>query len=98
MDGGTVAAVRITLQLTRSAARSLRGLDAPSDASRALAARAQGLGLTLRPQHARANDGPLANFFVAELRDAQRADAALEAFRGDPSVDGAWIAPEDELP
>lgn len=89
--------MRITLQITASVARSLRGLDAPTDASRSLSARASSLGLTLRPQHARVADGPLARFFVAET-EAARANAALERLRADASVEGAWIAPEDELP
>lgn len=87
--------MRITLQLVPSVARSLRGLDAPTDASRALTRRAQSLGLTLHPQHARALEGPLAGFFVAEARDA---NAALEGLRADPSVEGAWITPKEALP
>lgn len=90
--------MRITLQLTRSVARSLRGVDVPCDASRSLSARARALGLTLRPQHAHASDGPLADFFVADVLDARQAASTLDVLRVDPSVEGAWIAPEEELP
>ena len=70
--------MRITVTVTPPVARSLRGLDPPSAASRALTARAAAAGVTLAPQH------PLA--------------AALAALRADPSVEGAWTTPAEELP
>jgi hypothetical protein len=90
--------VPITVQVTAPVARALRGLDAPSAASRALADRAAALGVTLRPQHARATDAPLVGFFAAAVRDAARVEATLALLRDDPSVEGAWQTPDDQLP
>lgn len=84
-----------TLQLTDDVARVLRGVAPPTDASRALVARAARLGLTLRPQHPSANAVPLASYFVA---DGAVTEATLDALREDPSVLGAWTTPAEALP
>jgi hypothetical protein len=90
--------VRITVTVTSPVARSLRGLDAPSAASRALTARAAAAGLSLAPQHPRATDAPLVGFFVATLAPSRALPEALAALRADPSVEGAWTTPAEELP
>ena len=90
--------MRITVTVSAPVARSLRGLDPPSAASRALRARAAAAGLTLAPQHPRAADGPLVGFFVAALAPSRALPDALAALRGDPSVEGAWTTPAEELP
>jgi len=90
--------VRITVTVSPPVARSLRGLDAPSAASRALAARAAAAGVTLSPQHPRAVDAPLVGFFLGALAAGRSAADALAALRADPSVDGAWATPAEELP
>lgn len=90
--------MRITVTVTPSVARALRGLDPPTSASRALEARAARVGLTLAPQHPRATDEALVGMFVATLGPGQSLPEALATLRGDPSVEGAWAPPPDALP
>lgn len=90
--------MRITVTVTAPVARSLRGLDPPSAASRALTARAAAAGVTLAPEHPRVTSGPLFVFFTATLAPPHPLRAALAALRADPSVEGAWTTPAEELP
>lgn len=90
--------MRLTVTLSAPVARSLRGLAPPTDASRALLACAAGVGASLAPQHPRAHDGPLAGYFTATLAPGRSPEAALAALRADPSVEGAWSTPAEELP
>jgi hypothetical protein len=90
--------VRITVTVSVPVARSLRGLDPPSAASRALTARAAAAGVTLAPQHPLVTDGPLVGFFTATLAPSRPLPDALAALRADPSVEGAWTTPAEELP
>ena len=45
-----------------------------------------------------ATDAPLVGFFAAAVRDAARVEATLALLRDDPSVEGAWQTPDDQLP
>jgi hypothetical protein len=90
--------MRLTVKVSAPVALSLRGLTAPDTAARALVDRATALGVTLVPQHPHAVDGPLATFFVAILAAGRSLDVVLPALRSDPSVEGAWITPAEQLP
>jgi hypothetical protein len=85
--------MRVTLQLTPAAAMRVRE---PRDRS---AARAVLPWLThpLAPIHPGTSDQDLATFFTIEVADAREAAALVKRLCEDPSVEGAYIKPADEL-
>jgi hypothetical protein len=56
------------------------------------------LGGVLRPQHPGVVDPSMARWFVLEGLDDARAARAVEALRGHPAVEAAYVKPSDELP
>lgn len=85
--------MRVTLQLTSDAARRVRE---PRDRS---AARTVLPWLThpLEPIHPATSDPDLATFFTIDVADAREAAALVKRLCEDPSVEGAYIKPADEL-
>jgi hypothetical protein len=85
--------MRVTLQLTPAAAMRVRE---PRDRS---AARTVLPWLThpLAPIHPGTSDQDLATFFTIEVADAREAAALVKRLCEDPSVEGAYIKPADEL-
>ena len=85
--------MRVTLQLTPAAAKRARATRTRSATSHVL----PWLKHTLQPVHPTTHDSTLATFFTVEVDDPARAAKLVERLLKDPSVDGAYIKPDDEL-
>jgi hypothetical protein len=92
------ASVRITVTISRNVARSLRGIEKPTEPMMALQSHATRLGVTLVPQHPRAIDDALIGFFVVTKSHTHSMDEVLVSLRSDASIEGAWVTPEEQLP
>jgi hypothetical protein len=85
--------MRVTLQLTPAAARRAREPRARSAVRSVL----PWLTQSLEPIHPDTNDPDLATFFTIDVADAREAAALVKRLCEDPSVEGAYIKPADEL-
>lgn len=94
-DRGAVLAslsMRVTLQLTPAAAKRVRTARSRS-ASRPVL---PWLTHPLQPVHPTTKDPTLATFFIVDVEDASEASTLIERLLKDPSVEGAYIKPDDE--
>jgi hypothetical protein len=77
-------------------ARALQaGGSAPSDVGD-LVAITRRLGVTLRPTHPGDPDPTLAGYFVIEVRGQAAAARVIQALRGSPAVESAYVEPPEE--
>jgi hypothetical protein len=84
--------MRITLQLTPAAARRARAPRSRSATRPVL----PWLKHSLQPVHPTTKDPALATFFTVEVDNATQASELVEQLLKDPSVEGAYIKPDDE--
>jgi hypothetical protein len=89
--------MRITVQLSASAASQLHEFDRTTREARA--GRVLGwLDSPLEPVHPGTTDPALQTFFNIEVEDPAAASRLVERLLRDPAVTGAYIKPPDELP
>lgn len=84
--------MRVTVRLTPTATKRARGPRTRS-ASRGVL---PWLKYTLQPVHPSTRDANLATFFTVDIDDPQEASRVVERLLKDPSVDAAYIKPDDE--
>jgi hypothetical protein len=84
--------MRVTLQLTPAAAQRVRAPHSRSTTNAVL----PWLKHSLQPVHPTTQDTTLATFFTVEVDDASQASKLVERLLKDPSVEGAYIKPDDE--
>src|SRR4051794_9328464 len=84
--------MRVTLQLTPAAAQRARAPRSRSATSPVLS----WLKSSLLPVHPTTQDPTLATFFTVEVDDASQGSKLIERLLKDPSVEGAYIKPDDE--
>lgn len=85
--------MRVTLQLTPAAATRVRAPRTRSTRRKVL----PWLSYQLQPVHPATDDPVLATFFTIEVGEASEAENLLRRLREDPSVEGAYIKPDDAL-
>ena len=90
--------MRINVRLFEQAARSVRGLEAPSAASSEVLAALDELGAALEPVHPGVTEPFLMADFFVEVPDAESADRVISRLLECEAVDGAYLKPPDELP
>jgi hypothetical protein len=78
----------------------LKSGTAPGRPSRARGARPvlPWLDRALTPMHAGTTDPTLASFYEIEVDDPAEADRLIGRLLNDPSIDAAYVKPDDELP
>ncbi|MEO5895361.1 MAG: hypothetical protein ABIS06_06640 [Vicinamibacterales bacterium] len=84
--------MRVTLQLTAAAAKRARAPRTRSASSRVL----PWLTHPLEPVHPTTQDPSLSTFFTVEVADPREAAKLVERMLKDPSVEGAYLKPDDE--
>lgn len=84
--------MRVTLQLTPDAAKRARSVRTRSAGSRVV----PWLEQALQPVHPTTRDPTLGTFFTVEVDDPQDAAKLVERLLKDPSVEAAYIKPDDE--
>jgi hypothetical protein len=89
--------MRITVQVSLSAARQLREAAPPARAARAGGVLGW-LDHPLDPVHPGTTDPTLQTFFHIEVEDPEAASRLVEQLLRDPAVTGAYIKPPDEPP
>lgn len=85
--------MRVTLQLTRAAASRARRPRSRSTSTDVL----PWLPYPLEPVHPTTEDPELATFFTIDVPDPGQAAELVRKLCEDPSVEGAYIKPDDEL-
>jgi hypothetical protein len=83
--------MRVTLQLTPAAAKRARAPRTRSATSGIL----PWLEHPLQPVHPTTKDPSLATFFTVDVDDPVQASTLVERLLKDPSVEGAYIKPDD---
>ena len=84
--------MRVTLQLTPAAAKRARAPRTRSAKGQVL----RWLEHPLQPVHPTTQDPALSTFFTVEVEDPAQASELVERLLADPSVEGAYIKPDDE--
>ena len=84
--------MRVTLKLAPAAAKRARTPRTRSAGHSVL----PWLTQPLQPVHPTTRDLTLGTFFTVEVDDAQQAARLVERLLQDPSVEGAYIKPDDE--
>lgn len=86
--------MRITVQLSSSVSQRVRGGPRPA----AAAALFPWLHHPLHPVHPDETDLLLESFYAVDVADRDEAARVLTRLQNDPSVEAAYIKPDDELP
>lgn len=89
---------QLVVQLSPSAAADLAAGEPKTSAAQAVSRAVQSAGGTVSPMHPGTADPALASYFSVDLSGGESAADLAEKLNRLPSVEAAYVKPEDALP